>query len=159
MRIGVLSDTHGSIRLALNVVNQMGQIDALIHAGDFYGDALQMKQFYNQPVYAVLGNCDAGLSGEEELIITLEGCKIYITHGHLYQAKNTLQLLQYKAQEIGADAVVFGHTHIPLNIYEQGILIFNPGSPVKPMGGSSSSYGILNIDKNKITGELYTLDK
>ncbi|SFR12848.1 metallophosphoesterase [Desulfoscipio geothermicus] len=158
MRIGVLSDTHGSINIAIQAINKMGPIDALIHAGDFYSDALHISKNFNVPLYAVLGNCDAGFSGVEELLINLEGCKIYITHGHLFRAKSTLQLLYYKAQETSAGVVVFGHTHVPVNIRENGILLFNPGSTTRPQGGSKAGYGILSIDKNNITGELCTLD-
>lgn len=158
MRIGVLSDTHGSINIAVQAINKMGQIDALIHAGDFYSDALHTGRIFDVPVYGVLGNCDAGFSGDEELLVNFEACKIYITHGHLFRAKSTLQLLYYKAQETGADVVVFGHTHVPVNRRESGILLFNPGSTTRPQGGSKAGYGILNIDKNNITGELCTLD-
>ena len=31
--------------------------------------------------------------------------------------------------ELGVDMILFGHTHIPIDIEEDGIKIMNPGSP------------------------------
>lgn len=157
MRVGVLSDTHGVLEQATRAVRQMGHIEALIHAGDFYVDALFLKSELTVPVYAVAGNCDYPSAGPDELTITLKGRKILITHGHLYRVKHGLQSLLYRARETEVAAVVFGHTHVPLHLPENDILFFNPGSTVRPQPGCTAGYGILNIDEQGIRGTLFSL--
>lgn len=157
MRVGVLSDTHGAVKEATRALQCMGEINALVHAGDFYVDALYLRSVFEGPVYAVAGNCDSHSGGPEELTVTLEGHRIFITHGHLFRVKHGLQGLFYKAREIGAEAVVFGHTHIPLNLWENSILFFNPGSIYNPQPGHTAGYGILEINENGIKGKLLAL--
>lgn len=157
LRVGVISDTHGSLSTAVKAIQQMGAIEALIHAGDLYTDALSLNQMLKVPVYAVTGNCDAPHQGPEELIITLGGYKIFITHGHFYRAKSTLQLLCYRSQELEAQVVVFGHTHVPINIWEDNLCLFNPGSTSRPPSGIQPGYGVLDLRKEEIKGELYSL--
>ncbi len=157
LRVGVISDTHGSISTAVQAIHQMGPIDALIHAGDLYSDALRINPVIKVPVYAVPGNCDALCQGPEELIITLGGSKILITHGHFYRVKNTLQLLYYRAQELEAQIVVFGHTHVPVNTWENSVCLFNPGSTSRPPTSIKAGYGILDIGADGAKGELFSL--
>lgn len=45
-----------------------------------------------------------------------------------------------------ADLVVFGHSHIPLDLIEDGVRLFNPGSPTDRRHQPRGSYGILGID-------------
>ena len=157
MRVGVISDTHGALKEAARAVQQMGNIVALIHAGDFYVDALYIMSGLKIPVYAVAGNCDSPSGGPDELTITLGGHRILITHGHLHRVKYGLQVLLYKAQEVEASAVVFGHTHVPLNLLENNTLFFNPGSVNNPQPGHAAGYGILEINKQGIKGKLFSL--
>ena len=157
MRIGVLSDTHGVTSAAVKAVDKMGTIDALIHAGDYYRDAQHLESFLRMPIYAVRGNCDPLSAGQEDLLITIEGYKIFITHGHLYQAKNTLQYLFYRTRELEANIVIFGHTHIPLVTRENGILLFNPGSTARPLPGYQASFGLLELTPRGVIGETIEL--
>lgn len=157
MRVGVISDTHGAVKEAARAVQRMGNIEALIHAGDFYVDALYLRSEIKVPVYAVAGNCDSPSDRPDELTITLEGHRILITHGHHHRVKHGLQGLLYKAREVEAAAVVFGHTHVPLNLLENNILFFNPGSVNNPQPGHAAGYGILEINNLGIRGKLFSL--
>ncbi len=157
MRIGVLGDTHGFLKTAIHAVWAMGTIDALIHTGDFYTDAIKLESLVEVPVYKVVGNCDAQ-NGPEILTLSFNNFKILVTHGHLFGVKLGLQKLYYKALETGCTAVVFGHTHIPLNLWENKILFFNPGSPVKPQPGHSAGFGVLEISHEEIKGKLYSIN-
>lgn len=55
------------------------------------------------------------------------GKTIFVTHGHLYDAKSGLYRITSAAREAGADILLFGHTHMPLTLYEDGLYIMNPG--------------------------------
>jgi hypothetical protein len=57
-----------------------------------------------------------------------------------------------------ADALVFGHSHIPLHEEWQGFAIFNPGSPTERRRAPSHTMGIATVENAKITFELLTLD-
>ncbi|MCF8011300.1 MAG: metallophosphoesterase [Clostridiales bacterium] len=154
MRVLVLSDTHGDLKNALYAL-QKEQYDIILHAGDFVRDAGELAAQVKVPLYKVLGNCDVYDLGVEKQIIELEGKKILLIHGHQLKVKTTYQRLLYCAAEENADAVVFGHTHEPLNIEQDGILLFNPGSTSRPKHGQQSSYGIMEIKGDKIKGDIY----
>jgi putative phosphoesterase len=44
------------------------------------------------------------------------------------------------------DVIVFGHSHQPMNVKRDRILMFNPGSPVAGRGGQGNTYGILELE-------------
>ncbi len=165
MRIGLISDTHGSIAGAIKAINKMGTVDMLIHAGDHYRDAAAIESQVGIPVKAVVGNCDPFIEGPEELLLDLEGCLVYITHGHRYQVKLSRYKLQCRAFELEARVAVYGHTHIPdlieTGISEgsegKGLLLINPGSLARPRYGNKPSYGILEINDGTVKAQIFYL--
>ena len=48
-----------------------------------------------------------------------------------------------------ADAVVFGHSHLPLHEEEDGFQIFNPGSPTERRRAPRHSIGMLRIESGR----------
>lgn len=143
LRIGVVSDTHKDLSLAKIAIKDMGKVDLLLHAGDHYKDALILAQEFKVETKAVIGNCDYALSNPAEDIFELAGYKFLLTHGHQYGVKTKLDRLYYKGLELGVDIVVFGHTHVPLNVVEGNIQLLNPGSLSLPRGNSKPSYAII----------------
>lgn len=148
IRIIVFSDTHKCIEPCIQAVNNIKDIDMIIHAGDHWSDARELEDiFKNIPVKYVRGNCDFSLAPLEELIEIGEK-KIFVTHGHMYNVKqehDRYETIKKRGLELGADVVVFGHTHIPFNQNFGNITIINPGS-VK----YTRNYGIIEIDNDKI---------
>ena len=57
-----------------------------------------------------------------------------------------------------ADAVVFGHSHIPLHEQHDGFQIFNPGSPTERRRQPKHTMGIATIEDRTLTFELIALD-
>ena len=119
----VFSDIHGDRHSFSRLQKITENTDGAFFAGDGISG---LGDFTNKPFYAVKGNCD--FVGEEEKIIQLEGFKILLTHGHLYGVKSGYLRLIYRAKELGCDIVIFGHTHQPLIMQEDGILFLNPGT-------------------------------
>lgn len=148
IRIIVFSDTHKCIEPCIQAVNNIKDIDMIIHAGDHWSDARELEDiFKNIPVKYVRGNCDFSLAPLEELI-EIGNRKIFVTHGHMYNVKqehDRYETIKKRGLELGADVVVFGHTHIPFNQNFGNITIINPGS-VK----YTRNYGIIEIDNDKI---------
>lgn len=148
IRIIVFSDTHKCIEPCIQVINNIKGVNMIIHAGDHWSDAREIESIFSDiPVKYVKGNCDFAMAPLEELI-EIGGKKIFVTHGHMYDVKlehEHYKTIQKRGLELGADVVVFGHTHIPFNVNLGNISIINPGS-VK----YTRNYGIIEIENNKI---------
>ena len=113
------------------------QPDAVFHLGDCERDTQRLeKEFPDLPLYRVCGNCDREPVNPEVLQLTLDGVKFFLTHGHRYSVKYTLDALLNAAYFAGADMVLFGHTHRAVSETMQGLYVVNPGT-----AGPSALYG------------------
>ncbi|QZY54056.1 metallophosphoesterase [Crassaminicella profunda] len=153
MKIVVMSDTHGKIELAEYIIAKIEEIDLLIHLGDYYPDALALGKNMNLKVVGVKGNCDRA-EIENEKVLDLGEYKLFLTHGHQYGVKSNLSRIYYKGLEEGCNIVLFGHTHMPVNIKHEDVLIMNPGSLTSPRGGSKASYGIIEMDGKNMKSHI-----
>lgn len=108
--------------------------DVILHLGDNSSDVEIIKKETGKDVIFVKGNCDIDRSAKVEQIIELENKKIFMTHGHEYGVKSGLLNLHYRGMEVGADIVLYGHTHIASIEKHDGIWFVNPGSVSLPRG-------------------------
>lgn len=159
MKIGVISDTHGNLLRTEQAILEMGQIDALLHAGDFGEGFKEMSLPF--PSYYVRGNCDWNeLETPEELTVLLGGKKFLLTHGHKYDINVRLTKLQYLAEQENAQIVVFGHSHIPLQEESNGVLFLNPGSISRPRTSIGPSYAIITLGEDGgVSVDIFPLKK
>ena len=150
MKILVLSDSHAALRFMYYCIDAV-QPDVIIHLGDFYQDAEALAEDYPDiRLYQVPGNCDryrCPPDAPEIMRPTIGGVKIYMTHGHKHHVKMDTGWLLSDAREVGAKAVLYGHTHVP-NCYQDvdGLWILNPGS----CGYFGGSAGVLEIWDGKV---------
>jgi putative phosphoesterase len=135
LRLAIISDTHlprGGRALPDACVERLRAADLILHAGDFVAaEVLADLQRLGPPVAAVHGNVD-----EEALrrmlpsarMVKAGGARIAMVHD-AGAAGGRLARMQKRFRD--ADAVVFGHSHIPLHERDgaTGFQIFNPGSP------------------------------
>ena len=151
MRVAVLSDTH-SPRFWKGcppaVAAQLARADLILHAGDVCtADVLDELATY-APVRVVLGNNDrpevAAWGALETLELELEGLRVGMIHDSGPAGGRAARM---RRRFPAADVVVFGHSHIPMDGSEEGLRIFNPGSPTDKR---RQPYGTL--------GELVILD-
>ncbi len=154
MKIGILSDTHGSLAAIRKVLASAPPVECWIHCGDFASDANAMHNITGQEVYTVCGNCDAmrgPVEAKPDCYLRLEGFKVWITHGHLYM-NETRQIaeLAHWGQELEQDIVIFGHTHVPVFTQMNGIWLLNPGSPSRPREGSRAGFVILTLNQGQM---------
>jgi uncharacterized protein len=140
MRIVVMSDTHGETDLIDQVRNSVSTVDAVFHCGD---SELDTQHESLQDAFVVGGNCDWDSSFAAEVFTEVNGVKVLMTHGHLWQVKSTMLPLSYRAQEVGADVVLFGHSHLIGAELIDGMLFVNPGSLELPRGRKEKSYAII----------------
>lgn len=147
VHIGVFSDSHGDVRGAVELKKRLPGLDLLLHLGDRVEDAGELAAYFSCPYHVVKGNCDYGASEPREKVVDMAGKRFLLLHGD--QCYGELSLL-YKAQEQRADAVLFGHSHIPFMEYRQGVLLFNPGSLARPRGGSEAGCGLIIVENGEL---------
>ena len=155
LQIAVFADTHLNTARMLEAVRRE-RPDVLIHLGDHALDAkLLRRDFPELPLYVVCGNCDSPHSAPETLTVPLGPVKAFLTHGHLYNVRDTIDPLVYAAQEAGARLALFGHTHEALNVDWGGVQVLNPGTAGK---GWTLSYGWVTVfDNGGIATEIRPL--
>lgn len=148
MKILVVSDTHGNINNLVQNMIDMAKFDMIFHLGDYVEDAIKISKIFEIPTITVRGNGDFLKTGYKfDEVVDVKGKKIFLTHGHRYNVKYGIANLYYKALELEADVVLFGHTHVPMVEAVDGITIMNPGSPTYPRGyNRKNTIGILTIN-------------
>ena len=150
MKILIFSDSHRNVEPMIGAV-EMEKPDVIFHLGDLESDAIELnKRFPAIPLHSVPGNCDLMPFGVRRIIITEGGKKIFATHGHIYNVKAGLDGLINTAASAGADVVLFGHTHVPYEGTQAGMLVINPGA----CGRGRHTYGVLTIENGKMEYEL-----
>lgn len=149
MRIVVISDTHRSYWTTTKIIQEVKKSDMLIHLGDNVIDIEDIRPYYSGPIINVRGNCDFVKTTPSEQIINIGELKVFITHGSNYAVKYDLMRLKYRAEELGVDMVLYGHTHVSNIDFEEGIWFINPGSPILPRDGQES-IAIIEIEGTEI---------
>lgn len=147
-RILVMSDTHGNKANIEKALCKFGEVDCIIHLGDYVRDAQYIRGLTDKRVYSVKGNCDFS-GAKQELLLRTGGKRILALHGHRQDVKNSLLNLGFYAAEKGADLVLFGHTHIPVEEFYGDVILYNPGSLGEPRG-RKPSLGVVTIEDGRI---------
>ncbi|MFX3632806.1 MAG: metallophosphoesterase family protein [Candidatus Pristimantibacillus sp.] len=151
MKIVVVSDTHMprmAKGLPERLVKELVTADLIIHAGDWTQSDVYDKLVKYAPVEGVAGNNDGDLLANRfgyKKIIKCGTKRFGIVHGHLpnpkrsavYNASNS-----FTAEEV--DVIIFGHSHVPLLKWHNGILLFNPGSTTSKRKQRLYSFGIIH---------------
>jgi len=162
MRAGVISDTHmagGGRRLPDRCVEILAGCDLILHAGDIMSlAALAEIEAIGPPVRAITGNMDgwelrARLPDMEEL--ELEGARLAMVHDGGPSAGRLARLRRLFGD---AQAVVFGHSHIPLHERDGDFQIFNPGSPTDRRRSPHHTMGVAEMAGGQVGFELLVLD-
>ena len=150
MKILSVSDSHGCFERFYEIC-LLEKPDIILFSGDGAKDAMEMEfLFPGIKFYIVKGNCDYyEYTVEDEVLIELEGLKVFLTHGHVYGVNRNYSELIKKSFTKDLDIPVIGHTHIPdrinVSIKEKEMVLFNPGAIL------NNSYGIIEIkEDNKV---------
>ncbi len=150
MNILVLSDSHSYMDFMERCVEDV-RPDAIVHLGDYYRDGEALRRRYPDiPFYQVPGNCDEYSYmdyGPATVVEKIGGVKLYMTHGHRHRVKSSTSSLLQDARSAGADAVLYGHTHIPdCHREEDGLWVLNPGTS----GYFGSTAGLIETEGGRI---------
>lgn len=134
MKCLIFSDSHGNSRNMREVITRNPDAEVVFFLGDGLYDADTVAMGDTMRAWlAVAGNCDMDRSFKGGFAvktdaINLEGYRIVFTHGDLYGAKYGIGGLLRLLDQQSASVLLFGHTHTPCEIYENGVYLFNPGS-------------------------------
>ena len=151
LKILVFSDSHRSRGGMLDAIEAQSP-DLVIHLGDLQEDAEEIGYAYPKlPHIHVPGNCDGWTMDPAIRLVTLEGHKILLSHGHLWSVKQGYHLAMREAQKAGADILLFGHTHVPYCEQVDGLWVMNPGAARK-------SYGTIVLEHGKAECSLSPMD-
>lgn len=144
--IGLISDTHLPDRwrtLPAAIFDIFADVDLILHAGDV-GKLYVLDELSQiAPVVAVHGNDEepetvAAMPYHQ--LIHVGGHRIFMSHFHYPDRQEELASrkidswhpqLQRRAdmgKAHGADIVVFGHSHVPMSVTFDGVLLINPGA-------------------------------
>lgn len=155
-KVLVISDSHGLTR-ELEVIRQrhINDVDVMIHCGD---SQLMPDDRAMTGYVTVMGNCDFGGGFPLDTVVEVSGYKFFITHGHRYSVKTSLMNLKYKAEEMGANIVCFGHSHVLGAEVIGGTLFLNPGSIRLPRERLEKTYVILDLKDEMVKMSVYDVD-
>lgn len=150
MKIGIISDTHGSLAAWQCAFNRFfSTADLIIHCGDvlYHGPRNPLPEGYDPaglaaalneltvPILFAKGNCDAEV---DQMVLKhpieapyihcyLPDLRILVHHGHLF-TPDSLPAPTTAAYNL----VISGHTHLPEITHTAGATWLNPGSPSLP---------------------------
>lgn len=154
MKIMFASDIHGSEYYAKKLIEayRASGAEKLVLLGDilYHGPRNDLPRDYapkaviellnamSDELLCVRGNCDTEVDQmvldfpilADYAVLYLDGKMYYLTHGHKYGFDNFPNIKK-------GDAVVQGHTHVPVLEDRDGILCINPGSVSIPKENSA----------------------
>jgi putative phosphoesterase len=160
--IAIISDTHlprGARRIPDVCVDQLAAADLILHAGDFVsGEVLEEIESLGPPLAGVFGNVDAETVRRRlpaERLVEAGGVKIGVVHD-AGPARGRVERMRTRFGD--ADAVVYGHSHIPLLEQDDGFQLFNPGSPTDRRRQPRHTMGLARVENARLYFELVPLD-
>lgn len=130
--------------------------DHILHAGDVVDPALLDELKALAPLTVVMGNCDAldvrDWGVDDDATVELGGVEIGMLHDSgLSPGRRPRMRERFPTARV----VVFGHSHMPMNDDDQGLLLFNPGSPTWKRTAPFPSMGLLWIENGSVEGEIF----
>jgi putative phosphoesterase len=163
VRIALIADTHmprGTRALPARCIDLLSSSDLVVHAGDWSTrEVVEQIRALGPPVHGVVGNVDSAEVRAElpaETVLQVAGVALAVTHD---AGPRVGRLARMRRRFPAADAVVFGHSHIPLHEWdENGFQIFNPGSPTERRRSPAHTMGLARIRDGAVAFELIALD-
>ena len=162
MKIGIISDTHLTVtncELPSGVLDAFKDCDLILHAGDLIDLCVLNRLKQISKVEAVIGNMDSPKVRsvlEDKKILDVAGKRLCLMHGY-GKPDNLVGTLKELFFAQKPDIIIFGHSHVPMNEYIDGVLFFNPGSPTDTVFAPYRSCGIIEINKGEIKAEIHKL--
>jgi putative phosphoesterase len=173
----VFSDSHGHVKALEAVFNWAKDhippndtICAAACLGDGLSDlqrAADKTGFYCD-WKIVSGNNDYGYQVPDAAVFNFDEHRFFMCHGHRHNLYGGYHSLLAAARNVDADIVLFGHSHIPLQEYDNGILLINPGSVGRPRSRIGATFAVIECGESEpvksnfwgisVSGEVYQVN-
>ncbi|NLD18191.1 MAG: phosphodiesterase [Tissierellia bacterium] len=178
MKIGFISDTHGNLPWTEKGLEILRECDEILHLGDVLAHgprnpitegydpkALAEVLEFKDNIHYIRGNCDADVDemvldkdiSNYENLFEWGDLIIYAIHGY---KENELSRL-YRAEELGANVLVTGHSHKKYLEKIDNLIVLNPGSTTLPKDGvrsvamyESGIFKLIDIENGTVIKEL-----
>ena len=171
MKIGVMSDTHGSLTYLDKALDVLSDCDILLHNGDvlYHGPRNDLPEGYNpkavvekinnlKNIVIARGNCDADV---DQMVIKhpiegpyvhkkLDNISVLMDHGYTKSREEIMK----EARNLGVDILILGHTHVKELSVDKDLIVLNPGSTSIPKDGSHSVATIEVLNENNMDDEF-----
>jgi hypothetical protein len=162
VEIAIISDTHmprRARRLPAACVGRLRSADLIVHAGDLRRLEVLDELRSLGEVVAVHGNVDDAAVRRAlpaSATVRAGGHRLTVIHD-AGPARGRLARLRGRFPD--ADAVIFGHSHIPLlERSPDGFQILNPGSPTERRRAPHHTMAIGHAGEGELAFELVALD-
>lgn len=159
MRILVISDSHRRFYTVERIIRAHPECKEIYFLGDILSDIERQETLFpDRFFHKVSGNCDFGSLLPSTAVEQTAGINILYTHGHTLGVKYGVERLLSAARENGCKLALFGHTHIPLSDYRDGVYLINPGSCSSSRSGPET-YAVIDINGNGILPAVMRADR
>ena len=159
MKIVAISDTHlkgDKFELPSRLLDELQSAEMVLHTGDFVEASVFERLAGFCELRAVHGNMDSAelkSSLPQTRVEVIEGVRIGLIHG--FGGPRGLETrVKTRFKSASLDVLVFGHSHQAMNRRQEGLLLFNPGSPTDKSFALSQSFGILVVKDGDVKGEI-----
>jgi putative phosphoesterase len=131
----------------------------ILHCGDFTSVAFWEELVaIGPPVHGVHGNMDEPELRDllpKQATVEIEEARIGLVHIPGPAAGRAARL---RARFPGCAAVLYGHTHVPEAVQEDGAWILNPGSPTERRKAPIHSMLVLAVGGSQVAPKFVRLD-
>ena len=163
MKFVVISDVHGRADLVDRIMLIHGDRDGALFLGDGTKDIwVEQLQRGGRLFAGVRGNCDSIFAKaqeydyDEELLLNIGEYTVIMMHGHTHSVKSGIERAVAYGAGRGADILLYGHTHVPCEIYYPegseafGVRLTKPLWVMNPGSVAAGSYGLLQIRNGSV---------
>jgi putative phosphoesterase len=162
VRLLIVSDTHipdFAKALPDAVLAEAARADLVLHAGDVTSSSVLERLAEAAPVLCALGNGDgedvAGWGAGSRIETRLDGINLAMVHDSGPRKGRARRLRRWFPE---ADLVVFGHSHIPMDVTEEGIRLLNPGSPTWKRRQDAPTFAVVVLRDGAIDARIVLVD-
>ena len=158
MRVGLVSDTHGLVEPRL--AELFRGCDLILHAGDVVKEPVLEALSRIAPVKAVRGNNDVASAFDHlpELAEVALGEVMAVLVHQIGVRGQLLPAVRRAVARTGARVLIYGHSHRPVAVLEEGLLHVNPGAAGPRRFSLPRAAGLMEVQGRWVQVRLFDLD-
>jgi uncharacterized protein len=152
VRVLLTADTHVpdfAPELPGPLLRAAAHVDLVVHAGDVTSGRVLDRLGECAPVRAVIGNNDAvdvrTWGARDTLELEIGGVPVAVIHDAGPRAGRGRRMRRRFPQ---AAVTFFGHSHIPMDLEEDGMRLVNPGSPTWKRRQPAATFAIVTFGRS-----------